>query len=123
MREFKRVLGTAPLVLLLVLALSTWHCVPANAQAGTPVVAVDPVVGPPGTVVSYLGVGFTPAGRVSLLLAGGLGSVMGELAAGPTGVVTGQFDMPDPWPKRASAKWTCSPQTRPPAAEPWLAHS
>ncbi|MBI2953697.1 MAG: hypothetical protein HYY30_05240 [Chloroflexi bacterium] len=62
----------------------------AAAQT-TPVIGIDPVVGPPGTVVTYSGAGFTPNGRVVVALVRGLGLIVDERNADGTGRVTGTF--------------------------------
>lgn len=67
----------------------------AAAQT-TPVIGIDPVVGPPGTVVSYSGVGFTPNGRVIILLVRGLGLIVDERNADGLGRVAGSFAFPSP---------------------------
>ena len=68
---------------------------PAAAQQVITALAIDPVAGPADTVVNYLGVGFTPGGRVSILLQRGLGLIVDEQIAGPTGLVAGSFRMPE----------------------------
>lgn len=81
---------------VLVMLLGMVAPVPVAAAPATMALAIDPVVGPPGTSVSYVGVGFTPGERVSVLLVLGLGIVVDEQTAGPTGLVTGSFTMPHP---------------------------
>ena len=57
---------------------------------------ISPTSGPPGTVVQYSGIGFTPGGRVSVLLIQGLGLIVDEVTADAGGGVSGSFRMPAP---------------------------
>ena len=84
------------LTLLLALLLGSIAGTPAQAQQPGPAVAIHPVVGPPGTVVTFSGVGFTPGGRVQVLFIAGLGLIVGDVVAGPTGTIGGSFRMPAP---------------------------
>jgi hypothetical protein len=66
------------------------------ATQGMPVLAIEPTTGPPGTMVRFVGTGFTPGGRVSVLLIRGLGLIVANAVAGSTGTITGTFRMPAP---------------------------
>lgn len=68
----------------------------AFAQIVLPPLALNPTSGPPGTVVNFAGFGFTPGGRVSVLLIRGLGVVVSEVTADPSGGISGSFTMPQP---------------------------
>lgn len=86
---------------LVLLAIAVLFAVPSGSAAAHPSMqpqplAISPESGPPGTVVQYSGSGFTPGGRVSVLLIGGLGLIVDEPAASPGGTITGSFRMPQP---------------------------
>ncbi|HEY8476753.1 MAG TPA: hypothetical protein VIN09_07795, partial [Chloroflexota bacterium] len=68
----------------------------AFAQIVLPPLALNPTSGPLGTVVNFAGSGFTPGGRVSVLLIRGLGVVVSEVTADPSGGISGSFTMPQP---------------------------
>jgi hypothetical protein len=82
-----------------ILALLT-GLVPALAWGAPPAqpapLSIAPLSGPPGAVVQYSGSGFTPGGRVSVLLIEGLGLIVDEPVAAADGNVQGSFTMPEP---------------------------
>lgn len=66
------------------------------ALSPAPMLTINPTSGPPGTVVSFSGVGFSPGGRVTVALVRGLGIVVAELTADAGGEIGGSFVMPTP---------------------------
>lgn len=68
----------------------------AFTLAALPPLTISPTSGPPGTVVSFAGSGFTPGGRVTVALVRGLGIVVAEVTADPSGGISGTFAMPNP---------------------------
>lgn len=85
--------------MLLVVVLIAGAIVPPGLAAPMPqpsALTVNPTSGPPGTLVRYSGTGFTPGGRVSVLLVRGLGLIVDEPTADPTGSISGTFAVPNP---------------------------
>ena len=68
---------------------------PASAES-TPVIGIDPVVGPPGTMVTYSGAGFTPNGTVVVALVRGLGLIADQKNADAVGRVSGTITFKQP---------------------------
>lgn len=66
------------------------------ALSPAPMLTINPTSGPPGTVVSFSGVGFSPGGMVTVALVRGLGIVVAELTADAGGEISGSFVMPTP---------------------------
>lgn len=60
-----------------------------------PPLAISPTSGPPGTIVSYTGTGYTPGGRVSVLLLRTLGIVVSTPTADQNGNISGSFNVPN----------------------------
>ncbi len=82
------------LLLLCVVGLLVISPLPMAAQERAPVIAIDRSIGTGGTSVGFTGVGFTPGGRVTVLLTLGLGLVVAETTANRFGGVSGSFVMP-----------------------------
>ncbi len=61
-----------------------------------PALTITPASGPPGTVVTFSGTGFTPGGRASVLLVRSIGIVVSTPTADQSGNITGSFTMPNP---------------------------
>lgn len=84
----------------LALALVTAGAAPTGSAAPVaqqvPALSTTPGSGPPGTVVSFTGTGFTPGGAVSVLLIEGLGLIVAEPTANAAGAISGNFTMPAP---------------------------
>lgn len=83
----------AAVLLALVLALAATP-LPASAQGELPAIAINQSIGTAGTAVGFTGVGFTPGGRVAVLLTPGLGLIVAEVTANAFGGVSGSFAMP-----------------------------
>ncbi|TAK36879.1 MAG: hypothetical protein EPO21_01105 [Chloroflexota bacterium] len=60
-----------------------------------PVLTLSPRSGPPGTMVQFVGSGFTPGGQVTVLVACGLGTVVAEARADLNGGIAGSFAVPN----------------------------
>lgn len=84
------------LLIALALVLGALPPAPAGAQmpGELPAIAIDQSIGPGGTQINYTGVGFTPNGRVTVLLTKGLGLIVSETTADANGFVAGAFQMP-----------------------------
>ncbi len=95
----KRIL---PLLLALLLLLSSLPS-PTLAQGELPAIAIDQAIGTAGTRVGFVGVGFTPGGRVTVLLTPGLGLIVAETTANGFGGVSGSFTMPANVPEVGTA--------------------
>ena len=55
---------------------------------------VDPSVGQPGATVTFQGAGFTPRGKVSVLMIEGLGLIIADVQADQDGRISGEFKVP-----------------------------
>ncbi|MBI2953734.1 MAG: hypothetical protein HYY30_05430 [Chloroflexi bacterium] len=64
--------------------------------AALPALTLSPTSGPPGTEVRFVGSGFTPGGRVTVAMVQGLGIIVAEVVADPSGGIRGSFVMPSP---------------------------
>ena len=89
---------TVALALALILSISglvtSAAASPLGASPGP--LTLSPTSGPPGTVVRYTGTGFTAGGKVTVLLVPGLGLIVDEVIADPTGGIRGDFTMAGP---------------------------
>lgn len=92
LRKFLRRVSLA--LLVLVPALPAGPLQPVSAQERTPALAINRSVGTGGTPVGFTGVGFTPGGRVTVLLTRGLGLIVAETTANAFGGASGSFAMP-----------------------------
>lgn len=55
---------------------------------------VEPSVGQPGATVTFQGAGFSPRGKVSVLMIEGLGLIVADVEADQDGRISGQFEVP-----------------------------
>ncbi|MGQ9675961.1 MAG: GerMN domain-containing protein [Chloroflexota bacterium] len=69
---------------------------PVTAIRRGTTLSVEPVVGEPGSIVSFSGSGFTPRGAVSVLAVEGLGLIIADVEADQEGKISGSFRVPVP---------------------------